>query len=162
MESNILDMSTKITDELINERLEKLGFGEKQANDEEMAMDNVLKHFGVEITDNYSIHKADFSIYEESTADGYEVWVATHDMNHVNVSENVYYYDSDLSDVLVENIRYCNGSEDYPHVVYVSDVNHSFVEQAMQELFVYLSDRLEEEVVEQLEKEGYEPANTEY
>ena len=85
-------MSKKlITDELINERLEVKGFGEKQIEDEDLAKESVLKHFSVEFTDDYS-DNADFYIYEESTADGYSVFIATYDQNRVNVNENVYYY----------------------------------------------------------------------
>ena len=74
-------MSKKlITDELINERLEAKGFGEKQINDEDLAKESVLKHFNVEFTDGYS-SSADFYIYEESTADGYSVFIATYDQN---------------------------------------------------------------------------------
>ena len=65
-----------ITDELINEMLEAKGFGEKQINDEDLAKEAVLKHFSVEFTDDYS-SSADFYIYEESTADGYSVFIAT-------------------------------------------------------------------------------------
>ena len=76
-------MSKKlITDELINEMLEARGFGEKQINDEDLAREAVLKHFNVEFTDDYS-GNADFYIYEESTADGYSVFVATHDQRVV-------------------------------------------------------------------------------
>jgi len=49
-------MSKKlITDELINERLEAKGFGEKQINDEDLARESVLKHFNVEFTDRFDI-----------------------------------------------------------------------------------------------------------
>jgi hypothetical protein len=48
-------MSKKlITDELINKRLEAKGFGDKQSEDEDLAKESVLKHFGVEFTDDYS------------------------------------------------------------------------------------------------------------
>ena len=74
-------MSKKlITDELINERLEAKGFGKKQINDEDLAQKSVLKHFNVEFTDEWT-NNADFYVYEESTADGYSVFVATHDPN---------------------------------------------------------------------------------
>jgi hypothetical protein len=99
-------MSKKlITDELINERLEAKGFGEKQINDEDLAKESVLKHFNVEFTDQFS-EDADFYMYEESTADGYSVFIATHNLSSVSVNENVYYYDSDLGDALEEHIRY--------------------------------------------------------
>ena len=58
-------MSKKlITYELINERLEAKGFGEKQINDEDLAKEAVLKHFNVEFTDQWTSN-ADFYIYEE-------------------------------------------------------------------------------------------------
>jgi len=152
-------MSKKlITDELINERLEAKGFGEKQINDEDLAKESVLKHFGVEIIDNYSSN-ADFYVYEESTADGYSVFVATHDQSVVNVNENVYYYDSDLSDALVDFMKYSNGSEDYPNVVYVDDLNQQFIDDAIVQLFEYLTERFEEEIIDELTDEGYEYEN---
>ena len=143
----------EITDKLINERLERLGFGEKQANDEDIRRENVLKHYYVKLTDNFQ--EGDFNIYEESTADGYEVWVACHDINRVNICEDVYYYDSDLADVLAENIRWSSGSEGYEHVIYVSDLNLDFIDEALGMLFEELSIELEGEVVQQLVDEGY-------
>ena len=148
-------MSKKlITDELINERLEAKGFGEKQINDEDLAKEAVLKHFSVELTDDYS-GNADFYIYEESTADGYSVFVATHDQSVVNVNENVYYYDSDLSDALVDFMKYSNGSEDYPDIVYVDDLNQQFIDDAIVQLFEYLAERFEEDVIDELKDKGY-------
>ena len=148
-------MSKKlITDELINERLEAKGFGEKQINDEDLAKESVLKHFNVEIIDNYSSN-ADFYMYEESTADGYSVFVATDDQNVVNVNENVYYYDSDLSGALVDFMKYSNGDEEDPEVVYVDDLNQQFIDDAIVQLFEYLAERFEEEIIDELTDEGY-------
>jgi hypothetical protein len=149
-------MSKKlITDELINERLEAKGFGEKQINDEDLAREAVLKHFSVELTDSYA-GSADFYIYEESTADGYSVFVATHDQSVVNVNENIYYYDSDLSGALIDFIKYfANGDEDHPEIIYVDDLHQQFIDDAIEELFVYLAERFEEEVIDELKDEGY-------
>jgi hypothetical protein len=147
-----------ITDELINERLEAKGFGDYQANDEDLAKESVLKHFNVEFTDNYS-NNADFYMYEESTADGYSVFVATHDQNVVNVNENVYYYDTDLSGALVDFMKYSNGDEDNPEIVYVDDLNQDFIDDAMVQLFEYLAERFEEEIIDELTSEGYEYEN---
>ena len=149
-------MSKKlITDELINKRLEAKGFGEHQANDPDLAQKSVLKHFNVEFTDEWTSN-ADFYVYEESTADGYSVFVATHDMRHVNVSDNVYYYDSDLGDALEEHIRYSNGYEDNPEIIYVDDLNQQFIDDAIVQLFEYLAERFEEEIIDELKDEGYE------
>ena len=147
-------MSKKlITDELINERLEAKGFGEKQINDD-LVQESVLKHFNVEFTDAYG-DSADFYIYEESTADGYSVFVATHDQNVVNVNENVYYYDSDLSGALEEFIKYSNGDEDNPEIIYVDDLHQHFIDDCMGQLFEYLAARFEEEIIDELTDEGY-------
>ena len=110
-------MSKVITDELINERLEAKGFGEKQQEDEDLARKSVLDHYGVKLTDGYDSSAA-FSIYEESTVDGYSVWVATHDTSQINICEDVHYYDSDLGDILAEAIKYCNGHVDLLLIVF--------------------------------------------
>ncbi len=144
-----------ITNELINERLEAKGFGEKQSEDFESALEAVLNHYHVKITDDF-VNDADFYIYEESTADGYSVFVATHDQRQVNINENVYYYDSDLSGALEEHIQYSNGDEDYPEVIYVDDIYADYVEYAIENMFVYLAERFEEEVINELIDEGYE------
>lgn len=144
----------EITDKLINERLEKLGFGDKQANDEDLARKSVLDYYHVKLTDDFQ--DGDFNIYEESTADGYEVWVACHDINKVNISEDVYYYDSDLADALVDNIKWSNGSENYEHVIYISYIDLNFVDEAFSTLFEYLAEKFEEEVIDALIDEGYE------
>ncbi len=148
-------MSKKlITDELINERLEAKGFGEKQAgSDEDLARESVLKHFNVKFTDEWT--GADFYIYEESTADGYSVFIATYDQNRINVNENVYYYDSDLSDALVDFMKYSNGDEDNPEIIYVDDLDQQFIDDAIVQLFEYLAERFEEEVIDELKDEGY-------
>ena len=144
-----------ITAELINERLEVKGFGDYQANDEDLAKESVLHYYNIELTDEYS-SSADFYMYEESTADGYSVFVATHDQNVVNVNENVYYYDSDLGGALIDFIKYSNGDEEDPEIVYVDDLNQDFIDNAMIQLFEYLSERFEEEIIDELTSEGYE------
>ena len=142
-----------ITDELINEMLEAKGFGEKQINDD-FVQEAVLNHFNVELTDDYSSN-ADFYIYEESTADGYSVFVATHDQNSININENVYYYDSDLSDALEEFIKYSNGDEDNPEIIYVDDLHQHFIDDTMGQLFEYLAARFEEDIIDELKDKGY-------
>jgi hypothetical protein len=148
-------MDKLITEKLINERLEAKGFGEKQVNNEGLAKKSVLKHYGVEFTDRFD-DNADFYVYEESTADGYSVWVATHDTKELYVSEHVYYYDHDLHDALKDHIKYCNGDEEFPEKIYVEDTEAGFIDDAVEELFVYLVENIyEEEVTNELIDEGY-------
>ena len=147
-----------ITDELINEMLEARGFGEKQINDEDLAKEAVLNHFNVEFTDNFTSN-ADFYIYEESTADGYSVYVATHDTSSISINEDVYYYDSDLGDALEEFIKYSNGDEDHPEIIYVDDLYQQFIDDAIVQLFEYLAERFEEDIIDELKDKGYKQIN---
>ena len=148
-------MSKVITIEIVNERLEAKGFGEKQRESEKLAKKSVLDYYGVELTSHYDSN-ADFSIYEESTVDGYSVWIATHDTNQISICEDVHYYDSDLGDALAEAIRYSNGHVDFPETFYVENDDAHYVDEAIEQLFVYLSEKIEVEVVDELINEGYE------
>ena len=148
-------MSKLITIELINERLEAKGFGDKQREDENLAKKSVLDYYGVKLTSNYTFN-AEFSIYEESTVDGYSVWIATCDTKQINICEDVHYYDSDLGDALAEAMKYSNGDSEDPEIFYIEDEHANFVNEAIEQLFVYLSEKFEEEVINELTDEGYE------
>lgn len=155
-------MSKFITDELINERLEAKGFGEKQAQDNDLVQKSVLNHYGYKLTDDWPNHNnAEFFIYAEPTQDGYEVYVATANPDKISICEDVHYYDSDLSDALAEAMRYGNGDTEYPETIYVDDLYAQYVDDAMQDEFQYLAERLEEEVIDELKNEGYEYENEE-
>ena len=67
-------------DKKLEEKMISKGFGEKDSHDEEHVMKVVCKHFDLELTDTWS-SDCDHYIYEESTADGYTVYVSTHDAN---------------------------------------------------------------------------------
>lgn len=145
-----------ITDELIQEKLTEKGFGEELLErDPEQAMQNVLNHYGVKITSDWS-NSADFYIYSDSTADGYEVWITTHKYDEICPSENIHYYDHDLGDSLNEFIRYSNGDIDFPEIVYVDDIDAEYINDALENMFFELSERYEEEVIDELLDEGYE------
>tara|TARA_Y100001963_G_scaffold13335_1_gene16647 strand:- start:56 stop:493 length:438 start_codon:yes stop_codon:yes gene_type:complete len=67
----------------------------------------VKNHLGLSISHDISdFENVDCMIYNESTADGYDVWVVTNDSRQVHVCENVYYYDHDLTDAFQEQVRY--------------------------------------------------------
>lgn len=135
-------MNKFITDELITQRMESKGWIE--GCDDEHAKKQVLEHFECEITDQWQ--NPDFSIYEESTADGYSVWIATDDDKSINVNEDVYYYENELNDVLYDAIS------DY-NQIYCD--NYDFVEDAITRHYEDLLSRIEEEVVDELHDEGY-------
>jgi len=131
-----------ITDELIAQRMESKGWIE--GCDDEHAKNQVLAHYGCEITDQWQ--NPDFSIYEESTADGYSVWIATSDDKNINVNQDVYYYENDLEDVLYEAIGDFNR-------IYCDDYN--FVENAITRHYEDLLCRMEDVIIDELMYEGY-------
>tara|TARA_R100000697_G_scaffold91050_1_gene102900 strand:+ start:232 stop:708 length:477 start_codon:yes stop_codon:yes gene_type:complete len=48
----------------------------------------------------------DCAIYNESSADGYDLYVVTNDTKRVSVCEDVHYYDHELANSFAEQIRY--------------------------------------------------------
>ena len=136
-----------ITEELIEQKMISYGYGETNSHDEEYIKELVLNHYDAELTDQWQ-QNCDYYIYEESTADGYSVYVATHDTNSVCVSEDIYYYDSDLSNVLQDAIK--DSGE-----IYVDDYNQDFIDDAIQELYVYLAERFHDQAIDELKDEGY-------
>ena len=67
----------------------------------------VKNHLEISIsTDISDFENNDCTIYNESTADGYDVFVVTNDTRNVHVCENVFYYDHDIANQFSEQIRY--------------------------------------------------------
>ena len=141
-------MKKQITDELIEEILNKTKFNEQDSHDEDHIKKVVLDHYDSEITDDWNV-SCDFFIYEETTADGYSVYVATYDQRSVSVSEHVHYYDSNLGDELRQAI--CEGIK-----IYIDDVQQYYVQDVIRDLYIILSKKKEEEIIDQLIDEGYE------
>jgi hypothetical protein len=131
-----------ITDELIAQRMESKGWIE--GCDDEHARNQVLAHYDCEITDQWQ--NPDFCVYEESTADGYSVWIATSDSKSINVNEDVYYYENELTDVVYDAIH------DYSNI-YCD--NYNFVEDAITRHYEDLLCKMEDEIIDELLDEGY-------
>ena len=74
----------------------------------EKIIEAVKSYYGLKIDEN-AYDTADVYAFEETTADGYSVYVVTHDMRSICVSEDVYYYDSDVAEAIMEMVRYSNG-----------------------------------------------------
>ena len=131
-----------ITDALITQRMADKGWIE--GCDDEHAKNQVLAHYDCEVTDQWQ--KPDFSIYEESTSDGYSVWIASADTNRININEDVYYYDGDLPDVLYEAIP------DYNRIYCDCE---DIIEDAITRHYEDLLCRIEDEIIDELIDEGY-------
>ena len=142
-----------ITDEMIEEGMVELGYGELSSHCEETVRQKVLEHYGVEFTND--VTKADFSIYEESTADGYGIFIATSDINNIQINEDVHYYDGDLSEKLSDFIEYSNGDVDFPELIYVDDEDDSWVVDCINEMYLHLAQLCEQDVIDDLIDKGY-------
>ena len=143
-----IKMSKKlITDELIEQKMISYGYGETNSHDEEYVRELILKHYDAELTDQWQSN-CDYYIYEESTADGYSVFVACYDTNSISVNEDIHYYDSDLSSKLQDAIK--DGFE-----IYVDDLHQCFIDDAMRELYEDLAEKFHEQAIDELEDEGY-------
>ena len=85
--------------------------------------------------DNFD--KGDFKVYSETTADGYEVYVATHDDQNVNIQDDVYYYDSDLTDVIMEQLedRYSVYIDSYLYEdIYMDDTFEEYFNENVEDI----------------------------
>ena len=138
-----------ITDELIDERLKLKGWNEDRQDDEDYIYDFVLKYYVVDLTETWADH-CQYYIYEESTNDGYSVWIATEDPNRISINEDVHYYDSELSNCLKEAIQYNEET-----LIYVEDLNGDYVRDAIEELCDVIVDELITEITNELINEGY-------
>jgi len=116
---------------------------------EEKMIKIAKESLGLTTTDNFN-DSCDLYCYNESTADGYDVWVLTHSMNDVNICENVYYYDSDLASAVMEEIQYNGGSETMLHMD--KDLwNDLYMDDQMLEYFAETVD----DIIEDNDEAGY-------
>ena len=74
---------------------------------EERMIKLVTDHLGLSISHDISdFENVDCSIYNESSADGYDLYVCTNDTRNVSICENVYYYDHDMADAFEQQVRW--------------------------------------------------------
>ncbi len=137
-----------ITEELIDKRLEDKGVNFDIDHDE--ALKAIQDHYDFKLTDDWN-DTPDYSIYTESTADGYEVWVATSgDGRDICIAEDIHYYENDLSEKLAEAMT------DYNSIIYVDDLDSYYVQDAVTEVYDEYVNDMKQEVENELIEEGYE------
>ena len=144
----------ELYDNKLEEKMISKGFGEKDSHDEEHVRSVVCKHFDLELTDEWS-NDCDHYIYEEDTSDGYTVYVSTHDMKTINISENVYYYDNDLASSFKQAI-YDNDHSDvkiYLSMLYDGD---SWIDEAICDIYLELVELYTDECKDELTDEGFD------
>ena len=74
---------------------------------DERLIELVKQHLELNISQDLSDwSNVDCKVYNESTADGYDLWVVTNQQDHPIICEDVYYYDHDVADAVREQIRF--------------------------------------------------------
>ena len=103
----------------------------------ERTIEILLKFVGSEITHNaneaYSAHTdIDYVVEQESTADGYEVYTFKHPSDQLCLSENVFYYDNDLPELITEALT------DGETLIYIDEYLYEDlgIEEQLEESFV--------------------------
>ena len=111
---------------------------------EEKIIDAVKKYYGLTIDEN-AYQSADIYAYEETTSDGYSLYVVTHDMNSVCIAEDVYYYDNDVAEAIMEMINYSNGDcVIYADQYFLDDI---YFNDALLEAFQEIADKIYDEIM---------------
>ena len=141
-------MNKKLTNDLVEQKLkEKYNYPEDP--DQDVMLEILQNEYDFELTDSYS-RNPDYSIFAESTADGYEVWVATFgDGSNICIGEDVHYYESDLSDKLQEAMV------DHCELIYVDDLEADYVQDAIMYAYQDLYEDKQEEITDELIEQGY-------
>ena len=98
------------------------------SNTETTSLEKALNHFGAKITDTWS-KDCDFFIYEESTADGYSVFVATDSPDNININDDVYYYDSELGEAFTTALKSGKCKN-----IYLNSTDNFWLDEAVDEL----------------------------
>jgi len=120
----------------------------------ERKIEILLKFVGSKITHNsneaYSYNwdshsstsDVDLAVEQESTADGYEVYTFKHPEDELCLSENIYYYDSDLPELITEALT------DGECVLYIDEYLYEDlgIEEQLEESFVeFVEDIIKQE-----------------
>ena len=144
----------ELYDNKLEEKMISKGFGEVDSHDEEHVMKVVCKHFDLELTDTWQ-SGCDHYIYEESTADGYTVYVSTHDaQGDICVSENIFYYDNDLSAELKQAI-YDNDHGDVKIYLSMLYDGEYWIEDTIRDIYIELVELYTDMCKDELTDEGW-------
>ncbi len=143
-------MSKKIlTEELIQERLEDISVTNPSETSQEDRISKLRNHYCFDIVADWD--KCDAYFYTDTTADGYEIWIATEREDRIHVNEDVYYYSNQWFEKLADYLR--DGCTVYIDSYTQDEYGFEEVIEAMyEELYMIIYEDMEEV----LTSEGYE------
>lgn len=126
---------------------------------QEKIIEAVKKYYGLKIDEN-AYQSADVYAYEETTADGYSVYVVTNDMNSVCIAEDVYYYESDIPEAIMEQINYSNGDCTlYADQYFLDDI---YFDDVLLEAFQDIADKIYDNITNDEEDYGFTVAEVQW
>lgn len=143
-------MSKKIlTEDLILERMENRNIPEPGSIDVDEMQSIVLKYYDADIKHDWG--HANMYFYTSSTADGYELYIATEDDRAPYFDNDVYYYESDWFEKLPDAIR--DG-----YIIHIDEhaTSEYGYEDAILEVYEDYWNDVKEEIENDLIEEGYE------
>ena len=142
----------KITDEMVEKELLKRGYKEHTSlEDDDYIFKKVSEETGITIVDTWEDNCQHY-IYEESTADGYSVFISAHNPNKICINEDVYYYESDLAECVVEAFE----SGYHGSTVYIETPSEDYVIDGIHQLYNDLMETETRKIIHELIDKGYD------
>ena len=116
----------------------------------ERTIEILLKFVNSEITHNSNdaycnITDIDYAVEQESTADGFSVYTFKHPDDEVCISENLYYYDSDLTELIIDALL-DGGAKIYIDEYMYDDL---YIESELENRFEEFADEIIRKAIEQ-------------
>jgi hypothetical protein len=110
---------------------------------QERLIELVKNHLNISISHDMSDwSNVDCRVYSESTADGYDLFVVTQNLDHPIICEDCYQYDHDITDAVREEIRY--GANTF--YIDLDIYNECYMEDMLLEMFAdYVEDIIEDD-----------------
>ena len=130
----------------------------KEPTDEKI-IEAVKSYYGLKIDEN-AYQSADIYAYEETTADGYSVYVVTGSMDNICIAEDVYYYESDIPSAIMEYIDYSNGHCTlYADQYFLDDI---YFDDALLEAFQEIAESIYDEIMNEDSDYGFDMAELQW
>ena len=140
----------KITDELIDDKLKEQGLLHVSDMDHDEMLVKLQAEYDFDIVHEWN-QGAQMYFYPESTADGYEVYIASENESNPYIGQDVYYYESDwfekLPDAVYDGLT-----------IYIEEyaMGESALTYAVEELYEELYETKQTEIINELKDKGYE------
>ncbi|OUU70782.1 MAG: hypothetical protein CBC27_08135 [Opitutia bacterium TMED67] len=140
----------KITDELIDNKLKEQGILHVSNMDQDEMLVKLQAEYDFDIVHEWN-QGAQMYFYFESTADGYEVYIASENDSNPYIGQDVYYYESDWFEKLPDAI--------YDGLTIYIDENamgEGPFTYAIEEVYEELYETKQTEIINELKDKGYE------